>query len=94
MSISAWIGLDPIARLSEHARQHDGEGFILDIALGIVGAIVGGWLFSLFGRSRVTGLNLDRLVVAVVRAAVVFGGLSRCLTPALTVAYCRGGRIT
>jgi uncharacterized membrane protein YeaQ/YmgE (transglycosylase-associated protein family) len=47
-----------------------GEGFFLDIALGIVGAIVGGWLFSVFGMPGVTGLNIYSLVVAVVGAVI------------------------
>ena len=47
-----------------------GEGFFLDIALGIVGAVIGGWLFSLFGMHGVTGLNVYSLVVAVVGAVV------------------------
>ena len=38
-----------------------GEGVILDIVLGIIGAIVGGWLFSTFGAAGVTGLNLLEL---------------------------------
>lgn len=47
-----------------------GEGFILDIALGVVGGVVGGWLFSVFGMSGVTGLNIYSLIVAVVGAVV------------------------
>ena len=48
-----------------------GEGVFLDIILGIVGAVVGGWLFSAFGMSRVTGLNMYSLLVAIVGAVVV-----------------------
>jgi uncharacterized membrane protein YeaQ/YmgE (transglycosylase-associated protein family) len=48
-----------------------GEGMLLDIVLGVVGAVVGGWLFNTFGMSGVTGLNLYSLVVAVVGAVVV-----------------------
>ena len=48
-----------------------GEGFVLDIALGIVGAVIGGWLFSLFGMHGVTGLNIYSLIVAVVGAVVL-----------------------
>lgn len=48
-----------------------GERLILDIILGIVGAIAGGWLFNMFGASGVTGLNLYSLLVAVVGAVVV-----------------------
>jgi uncharacterized membrane protein YeaQ/YmgE (transglycosylase-associated protein family) len=48
-----------------------GEGIIRDILLGIIGAVVGGWLFQFFGHSAVTGLNLYSLVVAVVGAIIV-----------------------
>jgi uncharacterized membrane protein YeaQ/YmgE (transglycosylase-associated protein family) len=47
------------------------EGFLLDIILGIVGAIVGGFIISLLGTSGVTGLNLYSMLVAVIRAIVV-----------------------
>jgi uncharacterized membrane protein YeaQ/YmgE (transglycosylase-associated protein family) len=43
-----------------------GEGLILDIILGIVGAVLGGWVFTRFGAAGVTGLNLYSLLVAVV----------------------------
>jgi uncharacterized membrane protein YeaQ/YmgE (transglycosylase-associated protein family) len=48
-----------------------GEGVILDIVLGVVGALVGGYLFSIFGAHGVTGLNLYSLFVAVIGAVVV-----------------------
>jgi uncharacterized membrane protein YeaQ/YmgE (transglycosylase-associated protein family) len=48
-----------------------GEGVILDIILGIVGAIVGGLIFNLFGGSGVTGFNVYSLIVAVLGAIVV-----------------------
>ena len=48
-----------------------GEGFFMDIILGIVGAIVGGVLFSAVGASGITGLNLYSMVVAVIGAIVV-----------------------
>ena len=47
-----------------------GKGLALDIVLGIVGAVIGGWLFSLFGMHGVTGLNIYSLIVAVVGAVV------------------------
>jgi uncharacterized membrane protein YeaQ/YmgE (transglycosylase-associated protein family) len=71
MSIVAWIVLGLIAGfIGSKLVNKTGEGFFLDIALGIVGAIVGGWLFSLFGMHGVTGLNLYSLIVAVVGAVV------------------------
>ena len=51
--------------------NHHGEGVVLDILLGIVGAVVGGWLFRLFGATGVTGFNLWSLLVAVVGAVIV-----------------------
>ena len=48
-----------------------GQGLVLDIALGVVGAIVDGYLVSLTGNEGVTGLNLWSLLVAVIGAVVV-----------------------
>jgi uncharacterized membrane protein YeaQ/YmgE (transglycosylase-associated protein family) len=71
MSIVAWIVLGLIAGfIGSKLVNKTGEGFFLDIALGIVGAVIGGWLFSLFGMPGVTGLNIYSLIVAVVGAVV------------------------
>jgi uncharacterized membrane protein YeaQ/YmgE (transglycosylase-associated protein family) len=51
--------------------NREGQGFWLDIALGIIGALVGGFLFSLFGASGVTGLNIWSMIVAIVGSIVV-----------------------
>jgi uncharacterized membrane protein YeaQ/YmgE (transglycosylase-associated protein family) len=48
-----------------------GEGFVLDLVLGIIGAVAGGWIFNVFGMAGVTGFNLYSLVVAVVGAVLV-----------------------
>jgi uncharacterized membrane protein YeaQ/YmgE (transglycosylase-associated protein family) len=72
MSFLAWIVLGLIAGfIGSKLINKRGEGLVLDIILGIVGAVVGGWLFSTFGMSGVTGLNLYSLLVAVVGAVVV-----------------------
>ena len=72
MSFLAWIILGLVAGfVGSKIVNKKGEGLILDIVLGIVGAIVGGWLFSMFGASGVTGLNLYSLAVAIVGAIVV-----------------------
>ncbi len=71
MSIISWIVLGLIAGfIGSKLVNKTGEGFLLDIALGVVGAVVGGWLFSVFGMSGVTGLNIYSLIVAVVGAVV------------------------
>jgi uncharacterized membrane protein YeaQ/YmgE (transglycosylase-associated protein family) len=72
MSIIGWIVLGLIAGfIASKIVNKSGEGFVLDIVLGIVGAIVGGFLFNLFGEAGVTGLNLYSMLVAVVGAIVV-----------------------
>ena len=72
MSFIAWIILGLVAGfVGSKIVNKTGEGIFLDIILGIVGAIVGGWLFSMFGASGVSGLNLYSFAVAVVGAVVV-----------------------
>lgn len=72
MSILAWIVLGLVAGfIGSKIVNKSGEGFFLDIILGIVGAVVGGWVFSLVGGHGVTGLNLYSFVVAVIGAIVV-----------------------
>jgi uncharacterized membrane protein YeaQ/YmgE (transglycosylase-associated protein family) len=72
MSWLAWIILGLIAGfIGSKIVNKRGEGLFLDIILGIIGAIVGGYVFSLFGASGVTGLNIYSLVVAVIGAIVV-----------------------
>ena len=72
MSIISWIILGVIAGfLGSKIVNKSGQGILMDIVLGIVGAIVGGLIFSAFGASGVTGLNIYSLIVAVVGAVVV-----------------------
>ncbi len=66
MSLFAWLLLGLIAGLvASHIVNHRGEGMILDVLLGIVGAIVGGWIFHLLGLAGVTRLNLYSILVAI-----------------------------
>jgi len=72
MSVLAWIVLGLIAGfIGSKIVNKRGEGLILDIVLGIIGAIVGGWLFSLVGAAGVTGLNLYSIFVAIIGSVVV-----------------------
>jgi uncharacterized membrane protein YeaQ/YmgE (transglycosylase-associated protein family) len=72
MSIVAWLILGLIAGfIGSKIVNSSGEGLLLDIVLGIVGAFVGGFLFSLLGAAPVTGLNIYSLIVAVIGSIVV-----------------------
>jgi uncharacterized membrane protein YeaQ/YmgE (transglycosylase-associated protein family) len=71
MSILTWIVLGLVAGfIGSKLVNKTGEGIILDIALGIVGAVVGGFLFNMFGASGVNGLNLYSLLVSVFGAVI------------------------
>ena len=72
MSIIGWIILGLIAGfIASKLVNKSGEGVLLDIVLGIIGSVVGGFLFTFFGADPVTGLNIYSLVVAVIGAVVV-----------------------
>jgi uncharacterized membrane protein YeaQ/YmgE (transglycosylase-associated protein family) len=72
MSILAWIVLGLIAGfVGSKIVNKSGEGIVLDIILGIVGAVVGGYIFRFFGASGVTGFNIYSLIVAVIGSVVL-----------------------
>lgn len=72
MSFLAWIVLGLLAGfIGSKLVNKSGEGIFLDIILGIVGAVAGGWIFNMFGASGVNGVNLYSLMVAVVGAVLV-----------------------
>jgi uncharacterized membrane protein YeaQ/YmgE (transglycosylase-associated protein family) len=72
MSILAWVVLGLLAGfIGSKLVNKSGEGLFLDIVLGIVGAVAGGWVFNALGASGVTGLNLYSLLVAVVGSVIL-----------------------
>jgi uncharacterized membrane protein YeaQ/YmgE (transglycosylase-associated protein family) len=72
MSILAWIVLGLIAGfISSLIVNRRGEGMLLDIVLGVVGALVGGWIMTAIGGEGVNGFNLRSILVAIGGAIVV-----------------------
>ncbi len=72
MSIVGWLVLGLIAGfIGSKIVNKTGQGVVVDIILGIIGAVVGGWLFVQFGAAGVTGFNLYSMFVAVIGAIVV-----------------------
>jgi uncharacterized membrane protein YeaQ/YmgE (transglycosylase-associated protein family) len=72
MSLLAWVFLGLIAGfIASKFVNRAGQGLVLDIVLGIVGAVIGGSLFTTFGMEGVTGFNLYSLLVAVVGAVIL-----------------------
>ena len=73
MGLISWIILGLIAGfIASKIVKRTGSGVILDIFLGMIGAAVGGLIFSgIFGMAGVTGLNIWSIIVSVIGAIVV-----------------------
>ena len=72
MSIIAWLILGLISGfIASKLVNKTGDDVIIDIVLGIIGAVAGGWLFNRFCMPGVTGLNIYSMLVSVVGAVVV-----------------------
>jgi uncharacterized membrane protein YeaQ/YmgE (transglycosylase-associated protein family) len=72
MSVLGWILLGLISGfVASKIVNRTGEGVLLDIVLGVVGAFVGGFLFNLIGSVGVTGFNVWSMFVSVIGAVVV-----------------------
>jgi uncharacterized membrane protein YeaQ/YmgE (transglycosylase-associated protein family) len=72
MGVFAWIVIGLIAGfLGSKIVNKRGEGLIRDILLGVLGAIVGGRLAGHFGFGRVSGINIQSLIVATIGAIVL-----------------------
>jgi len=71
MSIIAWVVIGGLAGWIASAILREREGCLMYIILGIVGAFVGGFLFSAIGKAPMTGFNLYSLFVAVVGSLVL-----------------------
>lgn len=71
IGVIGWIVLGLIAGyVASTLVNNRGEGLPFDILLGIVGAVIGGWIFTAIGAAGVTGFNLWSLLVAIVGAVV------------------------
>jgi uncharacterized membrane protein YeaQ/YmgE (transglycosylase-associated protein family) len=72
MAIVSWIVLGLVAGfISSKIVDSQGQGLWLNMVLGIVGAIVGGILFNMFGASGITGFNIYSVIVAIVGSVLV-----------------------
>jgi uncharacterized membrane protein YeaQ/YmgE (transglycosylase-associated protein family) len=75
MSIISWLILGLVAGfIGARIVNKEGQGFFLNVFLGVVGAVVGGLLFSFLGAEGVTGLNIYSMIVAIIGSVVVLVG--------------------
>jgi uncharacterized membrane protein YeaQ/YmgE (transglycosylase-associated protein family) len=72
MTLVAWLVVGAIAGFLASELMGTREGLVMMLVLGIVGAIVGGWIAAdLLKVANVTGINLTSIVVASVGAIIV-----------------------
>jgi uncharacterized membrane protein YeaQ/YmgE (transglycosylase-associated protein family) len=72
MSVVGWIILGLIAGfIASKIVSGKGQGFFLNILLGVIGALVGGWLFRSFGETGLTGFSLYSMFIAIIGAVIV-----------------------
>lgn len=73
MGIITWIVFGALAGWisSMFMNTDSSQGALGNIVMGIIGAIVAGFLMPVLGMSGVTGFNLYSIVVAVIGAVVV-----------------------
>jgi uncharacterized membrane protein YeaQ/YmgE (transglycosylase-associated protein family) len=72
LDVIQWIVLGLVAGfIASKIVNRRGEGVMLDVILGVFGAVIGGWIFRAMGTAGATGFNLWSLVVAVVGAVVL-----------------------
>lgn len=73
MGILLWIVFGALAGwiASMFMKSDSNQGFFMDVVMGIIGSVVGGFIMEFFGQSGVTGFNLYSVIVAVLGACVV-----------------------
>lgn len=78
MAILLWIVFGALVGWIASSIMGTSEGLMLDIIFGIIGAVLGGWIMSFFGKTGVTGFNLYSFLVAIA-GAIVFIAIVRAV---------------
>lgn len=71
MSILIWVIFGALVGWVASMVMGSSSGLVWDIIVGIIGALLGGWLMSFLGKSGVTGFNLYSFLVALLGAVVL-----------------------
>ena len=71
MSILIWIIFGALVGWIASVVMGSGGGLIWDVIVGVIGAVLGGWLMSFFGQGGVTGFNQYSFFVALIGAVVL-----------------------
>lgn len=71
MGIIIWIIFGALVGWIASMVMGSGGGLVWDVVVGIIGAVLGGWLMSFLGESGVTGFNLYSFLVALLGAVIL-----------------------
>jgi uncharacterized membrane protein YeaQ/YmgE (transglycosylase-associated protein family) len=71
MGLLLWIVFGGLVGWAASALMSTGGGLVWDIVVGIVGAVIGGYIMSFLGQGGVGGFNLYSFVVALIGACVL-----------------------
>ena len=71
MGILLWIVFGALAGWIASMIVRTDQGLLLDIVVGIIGAVIGGFIFRTFGAAGVSGFNIYSLLVAILGAVVL-----------------------
>jgi uncharacterized membrane protein YeaQ/YmgE (transglycosylase-associated protein family) len=72
MSVVGWIILGLVAGfVANRMVSRNGDGVIPDILIGVIGALIGGWLMAMLAGGDMHGFNLASMLVAILGAAVL-----------------------
>ncbi|MDP1814551.1 MAG: GlsB/YeaQ/YmgE family stress response membrane protein [Leadbetterella sp.] len=71
MSILIWVIFGALVGWMASMVMGSSGGLVWDIIIGIVGAVLGGWIMSFIGGSGVTGFNLYSFLVALLGAVIL-----------------------
>jgi uncharacterized membrane protein YeaQ/YmgE (transglycosylase-associated protein family) len=72
MGFFAWLVMGLVAGfIASKLVNKQGEGMLMDIVLGIIGAVVGGFIANAIGFTGITGFDLYSILVSVVGAVIV-----------------------
>jgi uncharacterized membrane protein YeaQ/YmgE (transglycosylase-associated protein family) len=71
MGILLWIVFGAIAGWIASMIVKSQQGILLDIVVGIVGALIGGWIMSVLGYGGVSGFNIYSMLVAILGSVVL-----------------------
>lgn len=73
MGLLSWIVVGAIAGwlASIVMGTNSQQGCLMDIVVGVVGALVGGFVLSLLGTGSVSGFNIATIITATIGAIIV-----------------------